>query len=210
MKKLLPILGLLFAANTYATPVAPAATTYPQAAAQPATASAQDNEAKNPVLQLRMTLDSLISFMSSEPQPARPAIARFLDKEIAPLFDFDYMAQMAAGRSYKRFNESQRTAMADLIKRMFLTETTMKLMEYGPRSIYYPEPRIAEDGSQAILRIAVYDPRTYYPTRIDLFLAPTNEGWKVYDIAANGQSAVMYFRRQLLVEARTRFWERER
>lgn len=217
MKYLLPVVSLLFATAVQASPlgtppgaapVAPPAAA-PQARPVAPPAEQQAPPAINPIMQVRMSVDSLIAFMTQEPKPARPAIARFLDREIAPLFDFDYMTQMAAGRTYYRLNDSQRTAMADLMKRMFLTETTMKLMAYGGQNIHYQEPRISQDGTQAIVRIAVVDPYRYYPTRIELRVAQGPEGWKIIDVAANGQSAIMYFRRELLQEARYRTWQRD-
>lgn len=206
MKYLLSLATLLFAAGLHAMPSAPAPT---PSATTPPPAPQQVPAAVNPIVQARMAIDSLIAFMTKEPKPARPAIARFLDREIAPLFDFDYMTQIAAGRVYYRLNDSQRAAMADLMKRMFLTETTLKLMAYDGRNIHYQQPRIAPDGKQAILRIAVVDPYRYYPTRIELRLAEGPQGWRIIDVAANGQSAVAYFRRELLQEARYRAWQRD-
>jgi phospholipid transport system substrate-binding protein len=51
------------------------------------------------------------------------------------------------------------------------------------------------DGRTGTASIAVLNPSAY-PARIDFRFYRGAEGWKVYDVAANGQSAVAYYRRE--------------
>lgn len=167
----------------------------------PATPAPEHREpapaAITPAMQLRMGMDSLLAFMNQDPRPAAPAIARFLDGEIAPFFDFEHMARSAGGRLYTQLSPQQRDEMADEIKHLFLTRLTQKLASYGGQQVRYLPTRIAPDGQQAVVSMMVLDPGSYYPSRIDFRLIGGKQGWAIIDIAANGQSAVMYYRQQL-------------
>ena len=147
-----------------------------------------------PAMQLRMAVDSLLAFMNQDPRPAPAAIARFLDAEIAPYFDFDHMARSAGGRLYAHLSGDQRDAMADEIKRMFLTGLTEKLASYGGQQVRYLPMRITPGGRQAVVSMMILNSGSYYPSRIDFRLLKDANGWAIIDLAANGQSAVMYYR----------------
>jgi len=55
-----------------------------------------------PSVILKQGLQRLIGFASQEPPPDKDRIAVFLDREIAPYFDFAYMARWAGGRMWQR------------------------------------------------------------------------------------------------------------
>ncbi len=149
-----------------------------------------------PLERLKMGVDSLIAFMSQEPLPAPSAIARFLDEQIAPLFDFDAMARAAAGRYYFGMDPRQRSAMAEEIKRLFLTRLTQGLSNYGGQRVRFLRPRFSPDGQEAAVSMLILHPGRY-PARIDFRLARGQNGWRIIDLAANGSSAVVYYRRML-------------
>jgi len=187
-------------------PLAASAITAPAPGPNPNVATADIT----PAMQLRMGVDSLLAFMNQEPRPASPAIARFLDSEIAPFFDFNHMARAAAGRFYLRLDAGQRAAMAEEIKRLFLTRLTEKLVNYGGQRVRYLRPRLAPDGRRALVSMTILDPGSYYPARIDFRLAQGPNGWAVIDIAANGQSAVAYYRQQMRRELMLRAYRQQR
>ena len=184
--------------------------------AQPAVESAADSggpRADNPMLaamQLRLGVDSLLAFMNQEPRPAGPAIARFLDEQVAPYFDFDHMARSAAGRYYQQLSAPQRDGMAEEIKRLFLTRLTQQLVSYGGQQVRYLRPRSLPGGRQVVVGMAIMQPGSYYPARIDFRLLRNAQGWTIIDVAANGQSAVVYYRKQLMRELMMRSWRQHR
>lgn len=164
----------------------------------PTAAPISEDPIATPAMQLRMGMDSLLAFLNQAPLPARAAIARFLDSEIAPYFDFDHMAQSASGRLYAQMSPQQRSAMAEQIKRLFLTRLTEKLVSYGGQQVRYLPLRTNPDGLQAVASMLILDDTYHYPARIDFRLLRQDEGWSIIDVAANGQSAVVYYRGMLL------------
>ncbi len=172
------------------------------------TVPAPGARALDPAQRLQLGVQSLMAFMNQEPRPAAPAIARFLDTEIAPLFDFDAMARAAGRRLYHTLDPQRQTAMAEEIKRLFLTRLTQGLTLYrGQRTRFLPA-RFSPDGSEAVISMAILKPDRY-PARIDFRLARTpGKGWRIIDIAANGSSAVVYYRQMLAREMARRAWTR--
>ena len=102
----------------------------PGPAPQPAPASPPIDTQPSPLQQLRIGVESLMAFMNQDPLPAPSTIARYLDQEIAPMFDFDAMARAAGRRYYQTLSPRQKAAMADEIKQMFLTRLTQGLVAY--------------------------------------------------------------------------------
>ena len=203
MRSFLCLLALLCAGTASAlspptTPSATSAATTPAPAARPL----------NPAQRLRLGVQSLMAFMNREPRPAPSAIARFLDTEIAPLFDFDAMARAAAGRVYLALTPKQRTAMAEEIKRLFLTRLTQGLTLYRGQQVRFLPARFSPDGSEAVIGMVILNPDRY-PAHIDFRLArEPGKGWRIIDIAANGSSAVVYYRQMLAREMARRTWAR--
>ena len=177
----------------------------------PATLPAQqDPEMLGPDEQLRNGLENLLIFMGQEPRPERTEIARFLDTEIAPFFDWHYMARIASGRTYARFNNFQREAMADDMKRRFLTQMTVRLTQWGGYNVRFLPTRFSPQGDGAVVTVQIMEPRRYRPAEISLILTFDPSGWAITDIVANGVSAVSWYRDQLLLEARYQDYQRKR
>jgi phospholipid transport system substrate-binding protein len=152
-------------------------------------------EAEGPAALLRDGVNKLIGFMEREEQPGEEELARFLDREIAPFFDFEYMTQVAAGPVYRYMTDEQRERMAGEIEVQFLGTLAARLGVFGEQQVRFVNTRLGPDGRTASATIAVVNPGTY-PARIDFRFYNGKSGWKVYDVAANGQSAVAHYRRE--------------
>jgi phospholipid transport system substrate-binding protein len=92
--------------------------------------------------------------------------------------------------------------MVNDIKRTFLTKMTEKLSAYDKQQIRFLPPR-AGDGRTARVSVAILNPGSY-PSRLDFRLYRASQQWRVFDVAANGQSAIVHFRRQLMRQAQER------
>jgi len=141
---------------------------------------------------LKAGLTKLTGFFGQPQRPGKDQIAAFLDKEIAPYFDFSYMAQWAAGPMYRRMGEQRQKAMETDIKTRFLTTMAQKLTSFNNQSVSYLPPR-QSSAKQVELSITIGN-RGSYPARLDFRLYKSSNGWKVYDVSANGSSALMYYR----------------
>lgn len=180
----------------------------PQATPRQASSTAtRTDSAPSPLERLRVGVESLMAFMNQAPVPAPSAVARYLDEQIAPMFDFDAMARAAGGRYYLTLSPQQRAAMADEIKQMFLTRLTLGLAAYEGQKVRFMRPRMSPDGTEAMISMAILNPGRY-PARIDFRLAPERDGWRIIDLAANGTSAVVYYRQMLTAEMMRRSYQR--
>jgi phospholipid transport system substrate-binding protein len=179
----------------------PAASTEPsEAPGQPVTEASQP-AMTNPAVALRAGVDRLLDFLGQDPAPEPDQLAGFLDAEIAPFFDFDYMAQAAGGRMFARLDEAQQGEIREGIKSSFLGKMAEKLVGYSDQQVRFLPPRLANDGRTAEISVAILNPGQY-PARLDFRLYRGADDWRVFDVAANGQSAIVHYRRELMREMR--------
>ncbi len=151
----------------------------------------------DPAFALRAGVDKLLAFLGAEQNPSGEALAEFLEREIAPYFDFEYMAESAGGRLFEQQDEQDRQAMIEGIKTSFLSKMAEKLGGYQNQQVRYLPPRGSNDGRSAQVSVAVLNPGRY-PTRLDFRMYRKDDAWKVYDVAANGQSAIVHYRNELM------------
>lgn len=154
---------------------------------QPAQAQLLEN---NPVLVLQAGMDKLLDFLHTDYDDE--SLARFLSGEIAPSFDFAYMARSAAGRYYRSMSKAQREKLGQKMEQMFLASMADKLKSYNGQDVVYLPPRF--NGFDRTTISALINNPGQYPGRIDFRVHLTSDGWKVYDVVAGGQSAIAYYR----------------
>jgi len=159
--------------------------------------SAAGPRMNDPAIALRAGVEKLLAFLRAEQRPSEQALAEFLEREIVPFFDFEYMAESAGGRLFAQQGDQERQAMIEGIKTSFLSKMAEKLGGYQNQQLRYLPPRLGNDGRTAQVSVAVLNPGRY-PTRLDFRLYRKDDAWKVYDVAANGQSAIVHYRNELM------------
>jgi len=158
----------------------------------PSAASAQSPLQAEPGQLLQEGVGKLLQFMRQPEKPAPQTIARFLEREIAPYFDFDYMAVWAAGPMGRYMNGRERAELARSIKRMLLGTLAERLASYENQEVrFFPARRTG--GNEATVRVGILQAGGY-PANIDFRFYPSHDGWKVFDVSANGNSALVYYR----------------
>ncbi len=80
---------------------------------------------------VRRGVDRLTGFLMGAQNPSSEAIRGFLNREIAPSFDFTYMARWAAGPMYRRLSPAQHARMTVLLKDLFLSALAKNLGTYA-------------------------------------------------------------------------------
>ncbi|WP_456379380.1 MlaC/ttg2D family ABC transporter substrate-binding protein [Thiolapillus sp.] len=123
------------------------------------------------------------------------SLGQYLDTEVAPYFDFAYMAKSAAGNMYRHMSADQRSRMVERIKQQFLSTMVQRLDSYNNQSINIASQHLFADDRTGVVTAAIIGPQGY-PVRLDFRFYKAREGWKVFDVMANGQSAVVHYRRQ--------------
>lgn len=129
-------------------------------------------------------------------------LTAFLNEQIAPFFDFDRMAQMVGGRYYQQLGTTERALFRNRLQTMFFSALGRNLGAYTN-----PKPRVdfmrpRQRGYNEIEVAARVMPANGYPVRLVFRFANTDEGWKVFDVSSNGQSAVLYYRKYVLEQIR--------
>lgn len=165
--------------------------------------SAKVQQASNPAVALRAGIDKLMAFLGQDPQPEAEQLAGFLDNEIAPFFDFDYMAKSAGGRLFEQMDVEQQTQITAAIKQSFLGKMADRLAGYSNQQVRFLPPRAGNGGRTAQVSVAILNPGSY-PARLDFRLYRSAQQWRVYDVAANGQSAIVHYRGQLMRQVQER------
>lgn len=144
---------------------------------------------------VRSGIDRLSGFLQGAQNPSPAAIRGFLEREIAPSFDFAYMARWAAGPMYRRLSAAQRARMTQVLEDLFLAALAKNLGSYArpvPRVDVYPA-RASADGTQAMVHARVVGAGGML-ARLSFRFYWDERGWRIFDVSANGASAVAYYR----------------
>ena len=141
---------------------------------------------------LREGMNKLNAFLGQDEKPNKLQVAAFLDGTIAPYFDFDYMAKWVAGRGYSAMSAEQRAALAASLEARFLGTLAGQLAKYKDQKVRFLRPRRGPRGAVSV-PVGILRPGTY-PSKLEFRMYRAEDGWKVYDVMANGRSAVAYYR----------------
>jgi phospholipid transport system substrate-binding protein len=149
-------------------------------------------EQAGPAQVLREGMGKLLKFMRQPERPSQQAIAAFLQSEVAPYFDFAYMSNWVAGPMNRRMNDQQRMELAQSVKQMLLTTLAERLTSYENQDVRFYPPRRAGENEVKV-RVAILQAGGY-PANLDFRFYHSSSGWKVFDVAANGSSALSFYR----------------
>lgn len=144
---------------------------------------------------LKAGIEKLMAYLSQEEIPNRLQVAAFLDREIAPYFDFDYMARWVSGPAYDKMSAEDKRALAAHIEADFLSTLTAQLAQYDGQRMRLSPPRLGPRGSVSV-NVAILSPGNY-PATLEFRMYQAEQGWRIYDVLANGRSAAAYYRGQL-------------
>lgn len=159
-------------------------------------ATSQRGTANEAGARVREGVDALLTFLNQEPRPTELKVAAFLEEKIAPAFDFERMADMVAGPYGPGLSKQQRQDLVQNIEQDFLRVLTKHLAAYDSQRIRYFRPHQRRDGL-AQVTVGIMNPNSY-PSRLDFRLHQSADGWKVYDVEANGSSAVNHYRQRFM------------
>ena len=103
-------------------------------------------EAAGPAAELERGMGKMLAFLRQEQRPDPKALEAFLVQEIAPFFDFAYMAKSAAGPMYRHMSDEQREHMTEIIEQRFLTTMAQRLGGYNSQRLKVMSQRLGRDG----------------------------------------------------------------
>ena len=150
-----------------------------------------------------VALTRLADHLSPAAAVDRQAVRAFLDERLAPHFDFDAMARWTAGPFYGRFSPDEREAFAARLRALFIEALAGNLAPGPPaaaRVDIYPTRRLRWGDEASVLARVTSSPSA--PIWMTFRFHRTPGGWKAFDAAANGFSAVSHFRAHFAALAR--------
>ncbi len=151
-------------------------------------------DSNNPGTIVRAGVNKLTNFIRSGRADDREEALAFMTTEIEPYFDFEYMTRWAAGPAWQRMSPQQRAFMQDQLKKSFMNTLASKLVTYTDQPIRYFTPR-GQDGNDVRVNAWIMQP-TGIPTKLEFRFYKNKDQWKIFDVKAEGNSAVVYYRKQ--------------
>jgi phospholipid transport system substrate-binding protein len=183
---LLAVLLVLVSAIAYTTPAAAYSPYYQGRAAQPNTAA--------PLAIVKSGVTKLTAFIQSGGALNRAQARTFLEAEVAPDFDFSYMTRGAARPARRHKSPQQRASMQNQLTKAFMTTLVQKLTSYTNQPIRYFTPR-GQGGNDVSVSAWIMQPNGI-PTKLEFRFYKSKNGWKIFDVKAAGNSAVVHYRNQ--------------
>lgn len=153
-----------------------------------------------PAMVLRKGIETLTGYLDNNQGIQPGQLRQFLEQEIAPYFDFQRMAYWAAGPLNRYFTPEQRQRFNYLLKERFLAAMVEQLTSYHHTQLQYLRPRGSVAAGDVVLSVRIFGDNTY-PVQLDFRLYRAEAGWKVYDVIANGNSAISYYRNEFSMMA---------
>jgi phospholipid transport system substrate-binding protein len=142
---------------------------------------------------VKQGMEDLLAFMNAKPRPTDMKLAAFLEEKVVPRFDFRRMAALSMGPAYQRLGEEKAADLQQKIEQHFLASLAKKMAGFEQQQVRFFRPRRA-GYNQAVVTVGIANPGTY-PARFDFRMRLDKDGWKIYDVAANGHSVVAFYRR---------------
>lgn len=149
--------------------------------------------AATPAVILKEGVNKLTAYIRSRGQQDREQALDYLEQNIAPYFDFAYMTRWAAGPQWRTMNPQQRARMQHDLTRSFLDILAQSLTSYSNQAIRYFTPRGQQRRGEVVVSAWVMQ-SDGPPTKLDFRFYKSQNGWKIFDVTAAGNSAVVYYR----------------
>jgi len=159
---------------------------------------ARQNAAPNlndPATKVSAQLNALRAFLAkSQGGAIDPAQALgFIEQQIAPDIDFATMTRMSLGRLASRMTPQQQQTAQSVLRRNFAAKLVDAMGDIRATRVTVGKTQYGTSRGELV--VPVYLQRWQgQPLSIRFRFYQTQEGWKVFDAEANGQSAVLFYR----------------
>lgn len=158
---------------------------------------------QEPVQVVTQGLHTLLAISRSA--PSQDQLLGQLRAEISPYFDFDYMARWVGGPLWRQLSPAQRAQLGAQLQTRFLGGLAEKLaVGQGTQSFRLLAPQGNPRSGEVRVSVLVAQGQGRPPQKISFRLYRGTQGWKAFDVLANGSSAVAYYRQQFRDQLRPR------
>lgn len=158
---------------------------------------------QNPGVLLRGGIEKVLAFLEGGGANNHGKLVEFIEREIANYFDFASMTRWSLGARARFMSNEQRQQATVKLRALFLQALVKQLSNYEPGRINYLPPRNRPNSNNMMLSLASYS-RQGYLQRLDFHFYRSKNGWKIYDVAANGLRATSVYREHFRSQANYR------
>ncbi len=120
-------------------------------------------------------------------------VMAFLNQEIVRYFDLSYMARLSAGYYWNLLNDDQRHGFEEYFKRTFFQALARQISSLGTPEIQFYPARPGLLPNEVTVSARIVQPKGM-AILMDFHFYHGDQGWKIFDVVADGSSAVMYYR----------------
>ncbi len=163
-------------------------------------ANESDTKKNSPAQAIQSTIVKLNQLTSAATYS--PQMMSFLvEQEVAPLFDFDYIADEVLLVTNANFSEGEVKFFSNKLKKNIISTLLARLSQSNSTSFRFISARPIMNGDIAVqLKVTGY---SRYGIYIDLMFHKDSDGqWKVYDVVLNSDSLVSYYQKMVLIKVR--------
>ena len=149
----------------------------------------------DPAIKVQAQLAGLRAFLKeAQNGPIDPKMALgYVEKQIAPDVDFETMTRMALGRMGARLSPKQRTQAQETLQHNFAAKIVEAMGDIRGTRVEVGNTHPGQSHGELVVPVRIAHWRGN-PLEIDFRFYKTDDGWKVFDAIANGQSAVLFYR----------------
>ena len=155
---------------------------------------APQTQSTAPAVIVKNGITKLTTFIQNGGAQDRARAMQFLETDIAPYFDFEYMTRWAAGPAWRQMSAEQRSNMQQQLTNSFMSTLVQKLTTYTNQPIRYFTPRGQNRNDVSVSAWIMQ--ANGIPTKLEFRFYKSNNGWKIFDVKAAGNSAVVHYRNQ--------------
>lgn len=129
------------------------------------------------------------------------AVYRLVKKEMAPHFDFEYAARLVLGRSWRDASAEQREAFIKAFEHYLVNSYANELVKHANAKVKVKPFRGSPSDKRADITSTIV-PADGKPIKVSYAMHRTSDGWKAFDVRAEGISYVMSYRNTFASEIR--------
>jgi phospholipid transport system substrate-binding protein len=129
-------------------------------------------------------------------------MAQLIEQKVAPHFDFERMARLAVGRSWRQASADQQKSLIEQFRAMLVRSYSTAYTAYRNIAIEVKPLKLQSTDDDVLVRSEIKLPGGAPPVSVDYSMFKTDSDWKVYDVTVEGVSLVTTYRNTFAEEIR--------
>lgn len=121
-------------------------------------------------------------------------MAELIEQKIAPHFDFERMARLAVGKSWRQATADQQRSLVQEFRNLLVRSYAAAYTAYKEISIDVRPLKLQPSDDDVQVRTQIKLPGDAPPVSVDYSMYKSPASWKVYDVAVDGVSLVTTYR----------------